>query len=99
MAFCTGLNNNKVKRIKNDPRACIYLFDIKSFTGISLVGSIEICVDLDVKRQMWYDTLGDHYSGPDDDQYCVLMFNPKKYNIFMDYQTLQGSLDEINLKL
>ena len=94
VAFCTGLNSNKVKRIKNDSRACIYLFDNKSFTGISLVGSIEIIVDTDVKKQMWYNTLGDHYSSPDDEQYCVLMFTPKKYNMFMDFQTLQGSLYE-----
>jgi len=84
------LGSNKVKRAKKDPRACIYLFDVKSFTGISLTGRVEINVDLEVKKEMWYDALGDHFSGPDDSNLCVLMFKPVKYNIFINYQTLTG---------
>ena len=90
IAFCTGVNSNKAKRVKKDPRTCIYLFDNKSFTGISLTGKAEVIVDLNIKKQMWYDTLGDHFSGPDDDEYCVIMFKPAKYNIFIDFQTLYG---------
>ena len=90
ISFCTWLDGNKANRVRKDPRAGIYLFDTKSFTGISLMGEIEIIVDLDVKKEMWYETLGDHYSGPDDDKLCVLRFRPRKYNIFIDFQTLRG---------
>ena len=92
ISFCTGINSNKANRVKRDSRACVYFFDVKSFTGISLTGHINIITDSEMKKQMWYDTLGDHFSGPDDENYCVLMFKPRKYNIFIDFQTLQGAL-------
>ena len=90
ISFCAYLDSNKSNRIKKDPRTCIYMFDNKSFTGISLIGITEIITDIEVKRQMWYDTLGDHFKSPDDDKLCVLLFKPQRYNIFIDYQTLQG---------
>ena len=90
IAFCTGINSNKAKRVKKDSRTCIYLFDNKSFTGISLTGTTEVIVDSEIKKQMWYDTLGDHYSGSDDNNYCVLMFKTIKYHLFIDFQDIYG---------
>lgn len=90
IAFCTGVGANKPNRIKKDPRACIYLFESKSFSGISLTGKIDILTDFETKRKMWYDELADHFKGPEDDGLCVLMFKPERYNIFIDYQTIYG---------
>lgn len=92
IAFCTGINANKTNRVRKDPRACVYLFENKSFSGISLIGKIEILTDLETKKQMWYDELAEHFNGPDDEGLCVLMFKPERYNIFIDYQTIQGAL-------
>ncbi len=92
IAFCTGVNANKPSRVRKDPRACVYLFENKSFSGISLIGKIEIVTDLEVKQQMWYDELADHFNGPEDEGLCVLIFKPERYNIFIDYQTIQGEL-------
>ncbi len=91
IAFCTTTGSNKAKRAKKDPRACVYLFDNKSFTGISLTGDIEIIVDPEVKKRMWFDALGDHFNGPDDDRLCVLLLKPVKYNIFIEGRTIYGS--------
>jgi general stress protein 26 len=90
IAFCTGINANKPNRIRKDPRACVYLFENKSFSGISLMGKIEILTDLETKRKMWYDELPDHFNSPEDEGLCVLMFKPERYNIFIDYRTIQG---------
>lgn len=90
--FCTGIGANKPKRIQKDPRSCVYLFESKSFSGISLTGKIEIITDLEVKREMWYDELADHFKSPEDERLCVLVFKPDRYNIFIDYQTIQGEL-------
>ena len=92
IAFCTGITANKPNRIRKDPRACVYLFENKSFSGISLMGKIEILTDLETKRKMWYAELADHFNGPDDDGLCVLMFKTERYNVFIDYQTIQGEL-------
>lgn len=91
IAFCTGVNANKPNRIRKDPRSCIYLFESKSYSGISLTGKIEIITDLEVKQKMWYSELSEYFSGPEDDSLCVLMFKPERYNIFIDYQTIQGA--------
>ena len=90
IAFCSGVGWNKPTRIEKDPRSCVYLFDQDSFTGISLTGKIEIITDLEVKKQMWYDALGDFWSGYDDERWCVLMFKPERYNIFIDNRTIRG---------
>lgn len=91
IAFCTGLGWNKPNRIQKDPRSCIYLFDEESFTGISLVGKAEVLTDLETKRQMWYDELSDVFFGPEDERWCVLLFRPERYNIFIDNQTIRGT--------
>jgi len=90
IAFCTGISANKPNRIRKDPRACVYLFESKSFSGISLTGKIEIITDLKIKQKMWYDELANHFNGPEDDEFCVLMFIPERYNIFIDYQNICG---------
>ena len=93
IAFCVFNNSNKSKRVRKDPRACVYLFENKSFSGISLTGKIEIITDLEVKRQMWYDELAEHFKEPENDCWCVLMFKPERYNIFIDYQTIYGKFN------
>ena len=91
IAFCTALGWNKPNRAEKDPRTCIYLFDKESFSGISLTGKVEIITDLVIKKQMWYDALGDIFTNPDDEKWCVLMFKPERYNIFIDFRTIRGT--------
>lgn len=90
IAFCLGLGWNKPTRAEKDPRSCVYLFDRESFSGISLTGKIEVITDSEVKKQMWYDALGDFWSGFDDEKWYVLMFKPERYNIFIDNRTIRG---------
>ena len=90
IAFCTGLGWNKASRAEKDPRTCVYLFDKESFTGISLIGRIEVVTDLEMKNRMWYDALGDAFQGPEDGKLCVLMFQPERYNIFINNRTIRG---------
>ena len=91
IAFCTGLEWNKPKRAKKDPRACVYLFDKESFSGISLVGRIDVITDYDLNNRLWYDALGDFFKGPEDERLCVLMFKPERYNIFIEGGTIRGT--------
>ena len=90
IAFCTGLGWNKPNRAEKDPRACVYLFDKNSFSGISLTGKIEVVTDLETKRQMWYDALDVFFENPEDEALCVLVFLPERYNIFIDGHTIRG---------
>ena len=90
IAFCVFSNSNKANRVKKDPRACVYLFESQSYSGISLMGKVEIITDLKIKKRMWYDELAEHFTEPENDCWCVLMFKPERYNIFIDYQTIYG---------
>lgn len=91
IAFCTGTSANKALRAKRDSRSCVYLFDKESFTGISLVGQVEVSTDPVLKKQVWYDDLGDYFNGYTDENLCVLLFKPEKYNIFIENTTIRGA--------
>ena len=52
--------------------------------NITLVGTLEIMTDPEIKKEMWQEPLGDIYSGPDDPEYCVIRFTTERYNIFFD---------------
>jgi len=93
ISFCTGSGWNKPNRITRNPRTCIYFFDEASFSGISLTGCTKVVTDNEIKKQMWYAELGDSFTGPDDPNWCVLLFKPERYNIFIDYHTIRGIFD------
>ncbi len=99
IAFCTGLGWNKPNRLTKNPRSCIYLFDEESFTGISLVGKTEVLTDIGLKQEMWYPELADVFTGPEDERWCVLLFRPEKYNIFIENQTIRGTFSDDTSRL
>ncbi len=59
---------------------------------ISLTGTIEQITDLDVKREMWYNGLKNHFSGWDDPNYCVLKLTTERYSILVDWQEARGNI-------
>ena len=91
IAFCTGTRANKALRAKRDARTCVYLFDKESFTGISLLGKVEVSTDPVLKKQVWYDGLWNHFNGYTDENLCVLLFKPEKYNIFIENTNIRGA--------
>lgn len=90
IAFCTGTKANKTLRAKRNSRTCVYLFDKESFTGISLIGQVEVSTDPELKKQVWYNELEDYFNGYTDEDLCVLLFKPEKYNIFIENTTIRG---------
>jgi len=90
LTFCTGLSSPKAERIKKCNRASV-CFNSPEY-NISLVGTIEILTDPDVKKEMWYGGLTQHFSGPEDPNYCVLHFKTERYNLLVDWQEARGTL-------
>ena len=88
IAFCTGLQSNKARRINKCDRACVLFAGADH--NVSLTGRIEIVTDGAVKRAMWYDGLKNHFSGPDDPAYCVLRFVTERYNLLIDWREARG---------
>jgi len=90
LTFCTGLGSPKVDRIKKCNRASV-CFNSAEY-NITLAGTIEILTAPDVKKEMWYGGLTNHFSGPDDPNYCVLKFKTESYNLLVDWQEVRGTL-------
>lgn len=47
---------------------------------------------LSILKTMWYEGLKNHFSGPDDPNYCVLRFHTERYNLLVDWKEAQGEL-------
>jgi len=90
ITFCTGLAGNSAKRAKACPHACV-CFSTGEY-NISLVGTIEVLTDAATKQEMWYAGLENHFSGPDDPNFCVLRFRTERYNLLVDWQEARGTL-------
>ena len=90
--LCTTLDSNSPRRIAKCNRAGV------SFTSaeycVNLVGEIEVITDQSIKSALWYDGLAEHYpEGASDPNYCVLKFTTKRYKLFVDWQDVEGSLN------
>jgi general stress protein 26 len=88
--FCTGVGSNKARRIRECNRASV-CFNSPEY-NITLVGTIEIVSDPEIKQDMWYEGLGNHFSGADDPNYCVLRFHTQRFSCFIDWKEVQGKL-------
>ena len=90
LTFCTGLGSIRTNRIDKCNRASV-CFNAEDY-NITLVGTMEILTDLDIKKEMWYEGLTNHFSGPEDPNYCVLRFNTQRYNLLVDWKEARGVL-------
>ncbi len=90
ITFCTGAGSNKAIRVSKCNRASV-CFNAMDY-NITLVGTIEIVTDPSIKKEMWYDGLINHFSGPEDPDYCVLRFKTERYNLLVDWEEVGGTL-------
>lgn len=89
IAFCTGYGT-RTERIQLCKDACVCFNSPKYH--ISLKGSMEIITDADVKKEMWYEGMGNHFEGPEDPGYVVLKFVADSYNLFIDWESAKGNI-------
>jgi general stress protein 26 len=88
LTFCVELEGNKAKRIEKCNRASVCFNDIDY--NITLIGTIEILTDPEIKKEMWYEGLEHHFKGIEDPNYCVLRFKTLRYNLFIDWKHTIG---------
>ncbi|WP_424245847.1 general stress protein 26 [Elusimicrobium posterum] len=90
LTFGTGLSSNKVKRIKKDNRASV-CFSAPDY-NITLVGTVSILTDIDTKKENWYHGMSHHFTGPEDEQFCILKFETQSYNLLVDWVEVSGAI-------
>jgi general stress protein 26 len=96
LTFNTSLSRNTVKRIQKCNRAGVCINS--SEYNITLVGTVEILTDSDTKNNMWFPVMANHWSGPDDPEYCVLRFTTERYSLFVGYEEAKGTLKDVEKK-
>lgn len=90
VTFSAELSGNKVKRLALSNKASVCF--LSETYNISLVGTIEILTDSATKKENWCAALSQHFSGPDDQNFCVLKFCTKRYNLLIDWQEARGEV-------
>jgi len=90
LTFCTSLDRNTVKRIRKNDRASVCINS--SEFNITLVGRVEILTDAETKKENWFAPMSGHWSGPEDENYCVLKFTTERYSLFVGYEEARGEL-------
>jgi len=84
VTFCTGMGSNWVKRIEKCDRASVCFNSEEKQYNITLVGTIEIVTDIEIKKEAWFDGMGYYFKGPDDPGFCVLRFTTKRYSLMLN---------------
>ena len=87
--FSTNTSSNKVKYMKENPKASIYFVDKRFFRGVSLVGEIEVLESAEAKERIWRrgDTMY-YREGVTDPDYCVLKFTAKKGRYYSNFKSV-----------
>ena len=81
LSFLTDANGTKARRIAKSNKACVCL--PSSEYHISLVGTVEIITDPEIKKEHWQEMLTTHYKADwNDPEWCILKFNAEHYNLF-----------------
>ena len=91
ITFCTGRGAPTPVRLEKNNRAAVCL-NAPTYQ-ISLTGTAEVCTDPETCREMWYEGLSNHFSGPDDPNFCVIRFTTRRYSLFIDWEDVKGELD------
>ena len=88
LTFCVERDGNKARRAGECGRGSVCVNSPEY--NITLVGTLKVLDDADVKKEMWYEGLEHQFSGPDDPNYCVLRFDTERYSLFVDGVSVAG---------
>ena len=94
ITFCTGRGAPSPVRLGQNNKAAVCLNS--PAYHISLTGTAQVCTDSEICREMWYEGLANHFSGPDDPNLCVIRFTTERYSLFIDWESVKGEIDAVN---
>ena len=88
--FSTNTSSMRVEQFRNNPNASIYFYHkgLIKYTGVMLVGEMEVQTDQNTKNMIWKkgDTVF-YKKGVTDSDYCVLKFTAKSGRYYCDLKT------------
>ena len=88
--FSTNTSSMRVKQFSNNSNASIYFYHkgLVKYTGVMLVGKMEVLTDQESKNMIWRkgDTIF-YKGGVTDPDYCVLKFTAQSGRYYCDLKT------------
>lgn len=88
--FTTNTSSMRVAQYQASEKACIYFYKRGrfSYTGVMLIGTMQVLTDQSVKDEIWRsgDTMF-YKKGKTDPDYCVLKFTAQKCRVYKDLKT------------
>lgn len=88
--FSTNTSSLRAKQFQNNPNASIYFYHkgLIKYTGVMLVGKMEVLTDQETKDMIWRrgDTMF-YKKGVTDPDYCVLKFTAESGRYYCDLKT------------
>jgi general stress protein 26 len=92
--FSTNTSSQRVQQLRKDNRACVYYVDANNFTGMMLVGTIEILQDIESKKILWSEGAEVYYPlGVADPDYSVLCFSSKRGNFYHSLKNINFEIE------
>lgn len=80
--FAGNIHTDKVKHIRNNPKASIYISDNATFKAVTLTGTLAIIENKRDKEAVWDDRfLGMYPDGPGDSNFCCFKFDARTLKI------------------
>lgn len=88
--FSTNTSSMRVAQYAENGKACIYLYKrgLIVYTGVMLVGTMQVITDQSVKDDIWRrgDTMY-YKKGKTDPDYCILKFTAQKCRVYKQLNT------------
>jgi general stress protein 26 len=77
IVISTNTSSNKVKEVRANPAAAVYLCDTEEYAGVMFSGSMEMVEGMTLKEAMWHESWNRYYpQGVYDPDFTVLSMNP-----------------------
>ncbi len=81
--FSTNTSSKRVAQFRENPKASLYFTDLDQWSGLMLVGHMEVLDDLQLKQKFWSEGCEKYYPlGVTDPDYSILCFTAKWGNYY-----------------
>ena len=81
--FSTNFSAKRTQQFLKNPKSCIYFCNEAEFRGLMLIGTMEVCTDIEHKAMLWHEGFEIYYpDGINTEDYCILKFTSEKGNYY-----------------
>ena len=93
--FATGAQSNKLKEIKKNSQASVFVYRPADHSSVSALGKAEIVTDDALRKQYWKEKWSAYWkTGPTDPAYVLIKIVPKKV-VYLDYAAHKQEVVEL----